>query len=194
MSWATITGKEFTATEFKNYVARLSIFQGAKFCVVHSTGAPTLQQWYHSKGWPPKRRINESLPDFYKSKKPPWHAGPHLFIDQDFIWGFTPMTVAGVHTPSWNDRSIGVEIVGNMDVEPFTEQHRKLVAAALGVIHSKMDWDPAKFVLGKSGLHFHREDPKTTHKDCPGRNVVKAQLIKDVQNYMHDGSLPTVVS
>jgi uncharacterized protein YgiM (DUF1202 family) len=31
------------------------------------------------------------------------------------------------------------------------------------------------------GLHFHKEDPETTHKSCPGKNVVKSDLIKAVQ-------------
>ena len=31
------------------------------------------------------------------------------------------------------------------------------------------------------GLHLHKEDPKTTHKHCPGKNVVKEDLIKTVQ-------------
>lgn len=194
MSWVPIIGKEFTIPEFKNYVANLKIFLGAKFCEVHSTGAPSLQQWYHSKDWPPHRRVNESLVDYYKNPQPgkgAWSAGPHLFIDQDFIWAFTPMSHTGVHSPSWNDRAIGIEIVGNMDVELFMLPQRKLVTAALGILHLKRGWDPAKYVFGKAGLHFHKEDPNTSHKDCPGHHVVKAALIKDVQNYMRDGTLPS---
>ena len=31
-------------------------------------------------------------------------------------------------------------------------------------------------------LHFHKEDPNTTHKLCPGKNMKKADLITDVQD------------
>lgn len=188
-SWTPIVGKEFTIEAFKAYVVGLKFFPGAKFVEIHSTGAPTLKQWYLTKNWPPKRRINESLVDYYKNKQH-WSAGPHLFIDQDFIWAFTPMTSRGTHSPSWNDRAIGIEIVGYMDAEAFKPAQQKLVVAAIGIICLKMGWDPAKYVKGVCGLHFHKEDPGTTHKDCPGKNVVKAQLIKDVQNYMRGGTLP----
>lgn len=189
MTWAPIDGKGYTLEALKTHLDGLKIFPGAKFCEVHSTGAPSLVQWYHTAHWAPDRRIHESLVSYYRDQKK-WHAGPHLFVDQDFIWGFTPMTSAGVHSPSWNDRAIGMEIVGNMDVEQFRLPQRQLVVGALGLLHKKMGWDPAKYIRGVSGLHFHKEDPKTDHHNCPGKNVIKPQLLKDVQNYMLNGTLP----
>src|SRR4029453_3217784 len=38
----------------------------------------------------------------------------------------------------------------------------------------------------------HKEDPATDH-DCPGRNVVKAEFLTDVTNYMGDGGDHTPV-
>jgi hypothetical protein len=34
--------------------------------------------------------------------------------------------------------------------------------------------------LDPHSLHFHKEDPATTHKDCPGRNVDKADIIQAI--------------
>ena len=30
-------------------------------------------------------------------------------------------------------------------------------------------------------MHFHKEDRATTHKSCPGRNIVKSDLVSDVE-------------
>src|SRR5712692_11270909 len=46
---------------------------------------------------------------------------PHLFVADDLIWVFTPLTVSGVHSPSWNSITWGVEMVGNFDTEDFQD-------------------------------------------------------------------------
>jgi hypothetical protein len=38
--------------------------------------------------------------------------------------------------------------------------------------------------LNPNSLHLHREDPLTTHKQCPGDNVVKADLIQQIADQM----------
>jgi hypothetical protein len=52
----------------------------------------------------------------------------------------------------------------------------------MATIHAALGISPSDFKLGIRGLHFHREDPKTAHKRCPGKNVVKADVIKRVQD------------
>jgi len=46
-----------------------------------------------------------------------WSGGPHVFVADDLLWAFTPLTVPGVHSPSWNDVSRGVELVGDYSTE-----------------------------------------------------------------------------
>ena len=38
-------------------------------------------------------------------------------------------------------------------------------------MHSNIGLDP-------NSLRLHKEDPKTTHKGCPGTNIVKAEVIQ----------------
>lgn len=91
------------------------------------------------------------------------------------IWAFTPLTTSGRHSPSWNLISWGLEKVGEYEEEAFGTKVRDNTVAALATLHA---------VLGRapSALCFHKEDPLTSHKKCPGRNVNKEDIIKRVQD------------
>jgi len=104
-----------------------------------------------------------------------WSAGPHLFVADDLIWVFTPLTTSGVHSPSWNAISWGVEIVGEYEQETFAGAIKSNAVDALAILHAALGLDPKT-------LRFHKEDPLTTHKSCPGRNVVKPDLIAAVES------------
>ena len=62
-------------------------------------------------------------------------------------------------------------MVGELDEEPFDERVRDNTIAALASLHAKLGLDPR-------GLRFHKEDPKTTHKDCPGKHVSQSDVIE----------------
>jgi hypothetical protein len=173
--WKGIVGKGFAPDDFANYVHGLRWASWRPhFVVLHNTGAPSLAQWL--SGPPPAQRI-ASLEHYYRDQLG-WSAGPHLFVAPDLIWVFTPLTVPGVHSPSWNLLSWGVEMVGDYSAEAFDEgkglqvQHNAI--AALAALHEALGIDPAS-------LRLHREDPRTTHKDCPGDHVDKAAVIAAVQ-------------
>jgi hypothetical protein len=82
-----------------------------------------------------------------------------------------------VHSPSWNRLSWGVEMVGNYSIEAFDAGSGAEVAAntvaALAGLHRRLGLAPA-------ALKFHREDPRTTHRECPGAKVDKAAMIARV--------------
>ena len=40
-----------------------------------------------------------------------WSAGPHLFTDEDQIWGMCDFSKKGVHAVSFNKRAIGIEVL-----------------------------------------------------------------------------------
>lgn len=167
--WKGIVDKGFNAEEFKAYCSTLKLKTWKpKFLVVHNTWAPTLKDWKTGK-WKPEQRIG-FLVGYYRDNKK-WSSGPHLFIDDKKIWVFTPLTTSGTHSPSWNNDSWGVEIVGNFDIEPFEQD--KLVYSAIATLCRLGDLDPKT-------IKFHKEDPKTTHKTCPGKNVKKDVLISEV--------------
>jgi len=121
---------------------------------------------------PPEQRL-AGLESYYRDDQK-WSAGPHLFIADDEIWTFTPLTTSGIHSPSWNNISWGVEIVGDYDNELFRSDVRDNVISALTTLHAAIGLDPLT-------LKFHKEDPKTTHTYCPGARVSKPDIVTALQ-------------
>ena len=78
-------------------------------------------------------------------------------------------------------------MVGDYASESFDTgsgaQVRDNAVAALAVLHSKLGLRPDGFKLGVHGLHFHKECTRD-HHDCPGRNVVKADVVARVLSQM----------
>lgn len=168
-TWKGIVGEGFSPDEFDQYVGTVSFsVWRPQFVVLHNTALPKLSDWHSVSGQDRMR----NLADFYQNVQR-WSAGPHLFVADDLIWAFTPLNTSGVHSPSWNSISWGVEMVGDYEVESFDTPVRDNVVSALASLHAILGLDP-------STLHFHKEDPATTHKTCPGKNVVKTDMIQRV--------------
>lgn len=164
--WKGIVGMGFRPSDFKDYVHSLT--PGAwrpQFVVLHNTSSPRLSQWHSTSGG--SRMKN--LESYYRDQMG-WSAGPHLFVADDLIWAFTPLTMSGVHSPSWNAISWGVEMVGEYEEEPFSPAVRANTIDALATIHLWQGVDP-------EALRFHKEDPETDHTTCPGRNVDKSDIL-----------------
>lgn len=173
MTWKGIVGKSMSPEEFRDYVDGLTWGQWKpQFITLHNTAVPSLRQ--RPDGF--TERHIRNLEAFYKSKD--WKSGPHLFIDDKQIWLFTPLTTTGTHSPSWNTKSIGVEMLGDYNVESFTEGRglkvrQNTVAAMAALLH--------KLGLSSESWRFHKEDKATTH-DCPGKNVrvCREELNKEI--------------
>ncbi len=169
-TWKGIVGEGFKPAEFDNYVRRLTF--GAwrpQFVVLHNTSKPRFSQWHSTPG---AQRM-QNLVHYYRNDMG-WSAGPHLFIADDLIWVFTPLTTSGRHSPSWNLISWGVEMVGEYEEEKLGEKVRANTVAALVTLHSVLGREPTT-------LRFHKEDQRTSHTSCPGRNVIKKDIIKHVE-------------
>ena len=168
-TWKGIVGRGFRPKEFSNYVGTLSFTNWRpQFVVLHNTYLPLLSQWHSTSG--EQRMLN--LQSYYRDEQR-WGAGPHLFVADDRIWVFTPLTTPGVHSPSWNLLSWGVEMVGDYDKEPFNAPVRNNTVEALTVLHTWRGLNP-------DTLRFHKEDPLTTHKHCPGSRVEKIDIIERI--------------
>jgi hypothetical protein len=164
--WKGIVGCGFTAADFPKYVSAIQLdIWRPEFVVVHNTQLPTLAGW-HKK---PAEQHLEDLQNYYRDQMH-WSAGPHLFVADDLIWVFTALNTPGVHSPSWNAISWGVELVGDYDLEPLSEGTRENAVTALASLHALAGLDP-------QGMRIHKEDQKTTHTYCPGKNIVKADFI-----------------
>jgi hypothetical protein len=172
-NWKGIIGKAFTPVEFDAYLHTLSwTTWRPSFIVLHNTGVPSLAQR------PNGLTIDhiKSLEVYYRDTQK-WRAGPHLFIDDRQIWVFTPLMVSGTHSPSWNKLALGVEMLGDYSKESFTTgrglQVQQNAVAAIASLSAVLGVDPVT-------MRLHKEDPLTDH-DCPGKNVVKAAFISQVQ-------------
>lgn len=176
-NWKGIVGQSFTPDAFDSYCHTLKWEKWRpNFIVLHNTWLPSLAQ--RPNGFTKQHMLN--LEVFFRDTQK-WSAGPHLFIDDKAIWVFTPLTVSGVHSPSWNKLAIGIEMLGDYEKEPFVSgrgaQVRSNTVAAIATLSAVLGIDPATMKL-------HREDVATSHKTCPGKNVVKALVIASVRELM----------
>lgn len=181
MAWAGIINRAFTADTVGAYLRSLPRPSFVRFVVVHNTGSPSLATY---RGYANRKNpISDAqwlrnLEGYYRDQQK-WHAGPHWFVtpNKAGLLAFTPSTVPGVHSPSWNSQSLGVEMVGDYQSESFDAGVQQNVVALLAELHLWLGLDPGT-------MRFHREDPGTTHKDCPGKNVNKERMIADVRAKM----------
>lgn len=172
------TGLSWTADEFSDYVQLIPIGSWAKSVTVHHTYSPDLED--RPEGW--KLSHMENL-RYYYSNVLGWSAGPHLFVDEEKIFGLSSLYSKGVHAKSFNSSSIGIEALGNYDVEDNKTGRGKkvwlLTAIAVAILLKRLHLRPSnKTVL------FHREDPKS-NKTCPGSRVEKEwflSLVNDAYN------------
>jgi len=132
---------------------------------LHNAYIPRLADWHKVPG---EQRMR-NLEAYYRDTQH-WSAGPHLFVADDLIWVFTPLDMPGVHSPSWNAISWGVELVGDYSVEKLGAAVPTNASSALASLQALAGIDPET-------LKLHKEDAKTTHKNCPGSYIVKSDMI-----------------
>lgn len=176
MAWKGIIGQAFTADSFDQYLHGL-VWNAWRpsFVVLHNTAAPSLEQ--RPNGLTIKHIQN--LETYYRDEKH-WKSAPHIFVDDRQIWVFTPLVVSGTHSPSWNKLALGVEMLGDYSKESFSEGRglkvRQNTVAAIASISAVLGIDPETMKL-------HKEDKRTTH-NCPGDNVIKSEVISEVEDLM----------
>jgi len=172
-NWKPIVGLSFTQNEFDTYCHSLQwTAWRPSFIVLHNTAVPKLTD--RPNGFTSAHM--QGFVHFYRDVQG-WSAGPHLFIDDHKIWVFTPLTVSGVHSPSWNKLALGIEMLGNYETESFSQGRglavHKNAIAAMATLSAVLGLNP-------DTIRLHKEDPLTTHA-CPGKNVKKAEVIGEVK-------------
>ena len=171
--WKPIVGLSFDAPGFDVYSKGLSWTSWRpSFIALHNTAIPSLAQRPNGL----ERKHIQNLVGYYRDTQK-WSAGPHLFIDDRQIWVFTPLTTTGRHSPGFNSKAIGVEMLGNYATESFSSGRgaavRKNTVCAIASLCGALGLDP-------DTLRLHKEDPETDH-DCPGKKVSKAEMIREVK-------------
>jgi hypothetical protein len=174
--------KGYTLVEFKEYMAKEKptkfIDKGTAVTGVtlHNTWMPDLKRvkgYLDSKKWTAEQLIDNWWVSY---RKMGWYSGPHLFIFPDKIYVATPLNVRGTHSPSYNKSFWGIEIVGNYDIEVLPPEMRKLAVGAAAEMFRALG-----VKASDKNFKFHGEDPKTTHKDCPGKNLdPKSKWIEEI--------------
>lgn len=181
-----IIGKGYSIEEFKNYVSGIKFSAWRpSFVVVHNTSVPSqalYKSWHAKPGWTGEQWM-KNLAAYYSGMG--WNGCPHLFVAYDKIWVLNPLDKRGTHTPSWNSITWGVETVAEFQSEPFDGGVKENLIAALAILHEHAGLNPDNYKLGVRGLHLHKEDKASSHQTCPGKNIVKKDLIASVIAYMN---------
>src|SRR4051794_20959179 len=78
-------------------------------------------------------------------------SGAAPFVDDKQIWVFTPLTVSGTHSPSWNKLALGMEMLGDYEKESFNSGrglrvHQNAVAA-IATLSAILGLDPTTMRL-----------------------------------------------
>lgn len=167
-------GKVWTPKSLREYLDTITKPAWCNAVTLHHTASPSLAQ--RPSGFIAQHIRN--LEDFYKNTKG-WSAGPHLFADEDQLWGMCDFRKKGVHAVGFNSRAIGIEVLGDYSSHGGNESPKtgrglecwKTTAAATKVL---LDW--LGLTPNKSTVVFHREDGVTS-KDCPGNKVTKDWIL-----------------
>lgn len=152
--------------------------------MLHNTAAPDGKQWDATTpstdpdvdGF--QRLVN--LSSYYHADPLNWLGGPHLFVDDERAFAFNPLWLRGTHCSCVNGTHIGIEMVGDFDVEDFASGRGALVRdfsiGIIATIMSSLGLDPDK-------LMFHVDCQADNHA-CPGKHVSKADVIARVKARM----------
>jgi len=159
-------GKVWSVESFEEYLKTVSNTQGFRAVTVHHTASPSLAQ--RPQGFTVQHIHN--IKDFYQNERG-WSTGPHLFSDENQIFGMCPLTEKGIHAASFNSFSVGIEMLGDYDSEdPKSGRGLQVLKTSARAVAALLKW------MGKEAdsdtLTFHRDDPKTS-KTCPGTKVKK---------------------
>jgi hypothetical protein len=200
-------GQALTAHEFGPYV------QGYNFgrippdsIVLHHTAIPSTLAARYPTGavWDAgeaglsdgailskRRKQLDALANYYQHTLG-WDRGPHLFIDDRYIWLFTPMNAVGIHAKEGNSYgsganlhySIGIEVVGYYEHVAWPPPVAANVRAAVQALCSRLDIAP---IYKPAPVHTPQAHARSisSHRDynkpqCPGAAITEAYYITTV--------------
>jgi len=159
-----IVNRKLNLEEFEGYVSAMNFSpNNPNKVIVHHSFSPTQKQW---KG----EATMVGLKKIYEGKG--WPSGPHLFIEENGIWLFSPMNQTGTHAKAGNTRSIGIEVVGDYTNVKWPEKTKENVLGAIKILLKKLN-------LNEDNIHVHREYSQTA---CPGNAITRDWIIQECKN------------
>lgn len=210
-------GQGLTSGEFTDYVRDYDFGTiPPDYIVLHHTAIPSTQAaryptggiWDHddtgSSEVQIKQRRKAAL-DGIKAvyaARPGWDRGPHLFIDDRYIWLFSPMSDQGIHA-MWGNSfhssngqfhySVGIEVVGYYEQVAWPEPVARLVGHAVATLKRRLGTFDLRYLYPKGNPGCVTEDTQmrcahpdrlvwggiSSHRDynkplCPGRAITEA--------------------
>jgi hypothetical protein len=102
-----IDGRLMNAEQFNNHVKQTNL-SWADTIVVHHTAKPTKADWALC-GWECRK---ENMRLYYQNTLG-WDSGPHLFVSDEGIGLFSPLSARGTGVTNQNAKTIHIEIVGD---------------------------------------------------------------------------------
>lgn len=170
-------GKVWTPDSFGEYLKTLKKPEWVTKICLHHCGEPNLAQ--RPNGFTIQHIQN--MKSFYQGLK--WTRGPHLFIDDDQVFGMTPLSEQGIHAPDFNRNAIGIEVLGDYDREdPKSGRGGDCWWTTFKTVRVLTDW--LGLPIDKDHIVFHREckvTQRTSRKSCPGTKVDKEWVLEGVK-------------
>lgn len=123
--------------------------------------------------------------DFYAKEKG-WDRGPHLFVDDKYIYLFTPMAEIGIHAAAGNSThvygklkySIGIECVGYHEKVQWSAAVARNVGFAAATLQRRLKTFELRAGAPWSDLNSHRQFNKPS---CPGAAITEAYYVRVCQ-------------
>jgi len=196
-------GEALTIDEFAAYVAQYRFGTiPPEYIVLHHTANPDASwallnndphiKWDRNEHGMGEAQIKakrkeqlDGIKNYYQSLG--WNAGPHLFIDDKWIWLFTPMYDVGIHAKSGNsyrDRnrklhySLGIEVVGYYEKQVWPEEIAHTVGMALAILRRRLGTFSLDYRPGPRNTPAAHLGSLCSHRDfnkpqCPGAAITE---------------------
>lgn len=212
-------GQGLTIEQFEQYVSSYDFGSiPPDFVVLHHTAIPSTHTARHPTGavWDAnetgltieqieaKRRGQlDSLMRYYRDTLG-WTAGPHLFIDEKWVWLMTPMSDVGIHAKSGNSfhdtkgrlhYSIGIEVLGYYEHVTWPKPVEALVGRAIVALQRKLRTFTLDYRAGPRDTPAAHIGSICSHRDfnkpgCPGRAISEAYYIGVLRRAAMRGTTP----
>lgn len=120
-----------------------------------------------------------------------WNAGPHLMIDDRFIWLFTPMYDVGIHAKAGNSYqgstgklhySLGIEVIGYYEHQVWPDPVARNVGMAIAILKKQLGTFNLAYHPGPRNMPSAHLGSLCSHRDfnkitCPGAAITEAYYV-----------------
>lgn len=173
-------GKALTLAEFDVYLQTYNFGTiPPDWVILHHTAIPTVAQWTANevglmRDQVKVKRLRQvtGIKNYYQNTLH-WNAGPHIFVDDQFVYLMTPMDTIGIHARDGNSTksngrlhySIGIEVIGDYTVTRWSPSTAQTVAGTVARLLRRLK--NFKLVDGRvpGTIDAHRHHGKPA---CPG--------------------------